>query len=484
MSITQKSPMDKIRQKQARIAVIGDLMIDHYIWGNCERISPEAPVQVLEVSRENSLLGGAGNVINNLIALDAKASVYTVIGDDENANLAEKLLKEAGAECTALLRQEGRVSTKKSRIIASNQQIIRFDDEDREDISLRLQHELLTKLSTNIFGYDAILLSDYGKGVLTPTLTKDIIALAAAHNKPILVDPKGEDYSKYQGATLLTPNRKEASLATHIKISNETTLKEAGFKLKNELDLDYAIITLSEEGIAIFDEQMSLIPTVAREVYDVTGAGDTVLASLGIALAHDLDIIEACEFANKAAAIVVAKIGSATATLNEIEEYEHTLNKGQIESKVKDFTQIERIAKRLKTQGRKVIFTNGCFDILHRGHASYLQKAKELGDFLIVGLNSDESVRRLKGESRPVNILEDRAYLLAALESVDYVIEFTEDTPYELIKKIYPDILVKGADYEGKEVVGSDLAGEVRLIDFVEGKSTSSIIGKIERQNS
>lgn len=476
--------MDKLRQKETHIAVIGDLMIDHYIWGNCERISPEAPVQVLEVGKENSLLGGAGNVINNLIALDSKVSVYSVIGNDEGANLAEKLLEEAGADCIALLRQEDRITTKKSRIIASNQQIIRFDDEDREDISLRSQHGLLTELSQHIFGYDAILLSDYGKGVLTPTLTKDIIALAIAHDKPILVDPKGEDYSKYHGATLLTPNRKEASLATRIQITDDSTLREAGFKLKNELSLDYGIITLSEEGIAIFDEQMSLIPTVAREVYDVTGAGDTVLASLGIALAHDLNIIEACEFANKAAAIVVAKIGSATATLNEIEEYEHTLNKGQIESKIKDFTQIERISKRLKNQGRKVIFTNGCFDILHRGHASYLQKAKDLGDFLIVGLNSDASVRRLKGESRPVNMLEDRAYLLAALESVDYVVPFSEDTPYNLIKMIHPDILVKGADYKGKEVVGSDLAGEVQLIDFIEGKSTSGIIGKIEGRNN
>ena len=476
--------MDRLRQKETRIAVIGDLMIDHYIWGSCERISPEAPVQILEVGRENSLLGGAGNVINNLIALDSRVSVYSVIGNDEGADLAEKLLKEAGAECTALIRQEERVTTKKSRVIASNQQIIRFDDENREDISLRSQYELLTTLSQNIFGYDAILLSDYGKGVLTPTLTRDIISLAFAHNKPVLVDPKGDDYSKYHGATLLTPNRKEASLATKIDITDNVTLEEAGFKLKKELDLDYGIVTLSEEGIAIFDEEMSLIPTVAREVYDVTGAGDTVLASLGIALANDLDIIEACEFANKAAAIVVAKIGSATATLNEIEEYEHALNKGQIESKIKDFAQIERITRRLKSQGRKVIFTNGCFDILHRGHASYLQKAKALGDILIVGLNSDESVRRLKGESRPVNSLEDRAYLLAALESVDYVVSFEEDTPYELIKRVQPDILVKGADYEGKEVVGSDLAGEVRLIDFVEGRSTSGIIGKIAEQSS
>jgi D-beta-D-heptose 7-phosphate kinase/D-beta-D-heptose 1-phosphate adenosyltransferase len=475
----KKSFMDKIRAKKAKIAVVGDLMIDHYIWGSCERISPEAPVQVLEVNKESNVLGGAGNVINNLIALESQVSVYTVLGDDENATLTETLLTEAGADSHAVIRQHGRVTTKKSRVIASNQQIIRFDDESREDIALQSQNELLTDLSKNIFSYDAVLLSDYGKGVLTSTLTRDIISLANAHDKPVLVDPKGVDYSKYTGATLLTPNKKEASLATGIELKDHEALKEAGYRLKNELGLTYSIITLSEEGIAIFNEVMRIIPTVAREVYDVTGAGDTVLAALGVALASGLDINESCEFANKAAAIVVAKVGSATATLNEIEEYEHSLNKGQAESKIKDFTQIERISKRLRTQGRKVIFTNGCFDILHRGHAAYLQKAKEMGDLLIVGLNSDESITRLKGPSRPVNGLEDRAFLLAALESVDYVVPFTEDTPYELIKRILPDVLVKGADYEGKEVVGSDIAKEVELISFVEGKSTSSLIEKI-----
>lgn len=471
--------MDKIRAKRSKIAVIGDLMIDHYIWGKCERISPEAPVQVVETTKESSVLGGAGNVINNLKALDCEVSVYTVLGDDKNADHTKKLLEEIGTDFHTIIHQEDRTTTKKSRVIASNQQIIRFDDETKEDISLNSQYTLLTKLTENIFSYDAILLSDYGKGVLTTTFTKDIITLAIAHNKPVLVDPKGLDYSKYKGATLLTPNKKEASLASRIDIRDDKTLKEAGFKLKNELDLQYGIITLSEDGIAIFEEEMKVIPTVAREVYDVTGAGDTVLASLGVALASGLNISEACEFSNKAAAVVVAKVGSATATLNEIEEYEHSLNKGQAESKIKDFEQIARIAKRLKTQGRKIIFTNGCFDILHRGHATYLQQAKELGDFLIVGLNSDESIRRLKGASRPVNDLEDRAFLLAALESVDYVVPFTEDTPYALIKHVIPDILVKGADYEGKEVVGSDIAEEVKLISFVEGKSTSSLIEKI-----
>lgn len=476
----KKSYMDKIRAKRSKIAVIGDLMIDHYIWGKCERISPEAPVQVVEITKENSVLGGAGNVINNLKALDCEVSVYTVLGDDENANYTKKLLEEIDTDSHTIINQEDRITTKKSRVIASNQQIIRFDDETKEDISLRSQYELLTKLSENIFTYDVILLSDYGKGVLTTTFTKDIIALAIAHNKPVLVDPKGLDYSKYKGATLLTPNKKEASLATNIEIADHDALKEAGFKLKDELDLQYGIITLSEEGIAIFENEMQIIPTVTREVYDVTGAGDTVLASLGVALSSGLNITQACEFANKAAAVVVAKIGSATATLNEIEEYEHSLNKGQAESKIKDFAQIERIAKRLRAQGRKLIFTNGCFDILHVGHVKYLEEAKSYGDALILGLNSDESVSRLKGPTRPVNSEEDRAYILASLEAVDYVVKFYDDTPYKLIKAVKPHVLVKGGDYEGKEVVGQDIADELRLVDFVDGKSTTKTIERIK----
>ncbi|HIP18470.1 MAG TPA: D-glycero-beta-D-manno-heptose-7-phosphate kinase [Sulfurovum sp.] len=472
--------MDKIRAKRSKIAVIGDLMIDHYIWGKCDRISPEAPVQVVEISEENSVLGGAGNVINNLKALECEVSVYTVLGDDKNADETQKLLEEIGTDFHTIIQQKDRTTTKKSRVIASNQQIIRFDDETKEDISLSSQVELLTKLSENIFSYDAILLSDYGKGVLTTNFTKDIIALALAHNKPVLVDPKGLDYSKYKGATLLTPNKKEASLAASIEINDHDALKAAGFKLKNELDLQYGIITLSEDGIAIFEEEMQVIPTVAREVYDVTGAGDTVLASLGVALSSGLDITQACEFANKAAAVVVAKVGSATATLNEIEEYEHSLNKGQAESKIKDFTQIERIAKRLRAQGRKLIFTNGCFDILHVGHVKYLEEAKSYGDALILGLNSDASVSRLKGPTRPVNSEDDRAYILASLEAVDYVVKFYDDTPYELIKTVQPHVLVKGGDYEGKNVVGQDIADELRLVNFVEGKSTTKTIKKIK----
>jgi D-beta-D-heptose 7-phosphate kinase/D-beta-D-heptose 1-phosphate adenosyltransferase len=471
--------MDRIRNKKPHIAVIGDLMIDHYIWGSCERISPEAPVQVVNVSKESSVLGGAGNVINNLKSLGAEVSIFSVVGDDDNAKEMKRLLSSSSFKNRTLICEANRRTTKKSRIIASNQQVIRYDDETVENISLASQVALLEALEKELFHFDIILLSDYGKGVLTPTLTRDIIALAKNINRDILVDPKGSDYSKYRGATLLTPNKKEAILATGIDIVDDKSLNNSLTKLKTDIDLDYSIITLSEDGIGLLDDDMRVIPTVAREVFDVTGAGDTVLASLGVAISSGFSMVEACEFANKAAAVVVAKVGSATVTLNEIEEYEHSLNQGQSESKIKNFEQIERIAKRLKEQGRRVIFTNGCFDILHRGHATYLQKAKELGDILILGLNSDESIRRLKGESRPINNLEDRAFLIGALESIDFVVPFTEDTPYELIKLVQPNVLVKGADYEGKEVVGSDVADEVKLIEFVAGKSTSAMICKI-----
>jgi D-beta-D-heptose 7-phosphate kinase/D-beta-D-heptose 1-phosphate adenosyltransferase len=299
-------------------------------------------------------------------------------------------------------------------------------------------------------------------------------------NKMVLVDPKGSDYSKYKGAYLLTPNKKEAALATKIDINSDEALQNALLKLKNECELSISMVTLSEDGIAIFDEKTKKFPTVAKEVYDVTGAGDTVIASIAYSLSAGESIEESCKFANLAAGVVVGKIGSATVTLDEIEEYEATLHKSSSDAHIKSFEEIDRIILRCRSNGKKVVFTNGCFDILHVGHVKYLQIAKSFGDILIVGLNSDESVSRLKGPTRPVNPMEDRAYILAALEAVDYVVPFTEDTPYELIKMLSPDVLVKGGDYEGKEVVGTEFARELRLVDFVDGKSTTTTIQKIQ----
>lgn len=471
--------MKVFRSLRPRILVVGDLMIDHYLWGGCERISPEAPVQVVDIARETTVLGGAGNVVNNLVSLGAEVNVVGVIGDDENGVELRLMLEKLGVECGGLMVQENRKTSKKSRIIASNQQILRYDRESKDPIDVLAEDALLSYCAKNINRCDIVILSDYGKGVITGRVAQGVIAAAKAAGKRVLVDPKGKDYSKYRGANLLTPNRKEASEATGIAIGDENTLRKALETLKKQCDLEYSMITLSEEGIAIYDDIMRRFPTVAREVFDVTGAGDTVIASVAFALGCGSSIDEAVPFANHAAAVVVGKIGSATVTLDEIEAYESSLHKSTSDVHIKTHSEIVTMVERFKREGKTVVFTNGCFDILHVGHVKYLQEAKSYGDILIVGLNSDTSVRTLKGPSRPVNPEADRAYLLAALEAVDYVVLFSDETPYELIKSIQPDILVKGGDYEGKTVVGSEFAGELRLVRFVEGKSTTATIERI-----
>ena len=472
--------MKLLKDFTPNILVIGDLMIDHYLWGSCERISPEAPVQVVDIAKETTVLGGAGNVINNLNALGASVSVSSVIGDDENGIELLNMLKEIEVDTKNIIIQEKRKTSKKSRVIAVSQQVLRYDNESKNDIQKESVINILDSLQNKINEYDIVILSDYGKGILTTELCAGIIELAKKHNVKVLVDPKGSDFTKYKGAYLLTPNKKEAILATNIIIDDEISLEKALIKMKNECDLGLSLVTLSEDGIATFDNKLKKFPTVAKEVFDVTGAGDTVIASIAFALSAKKSLEEVIRFANLAAGVVVGKIGSATVSIDEIEEYEASLHKSTSDSHIKSFDDINTIVNRYKENGKKVVFTNGCFDILHVGHVKYLQIAKSFGDVLIVGLNSDESVSRLKGPTRPVNIAEDRAYLLAALEAVDFVVPFVDDTPYELIKMIKPDTLVKGGDYEGKVVVGTEFAGELKLVDFVDGKSTTKTIQKIQ----
>ncbi len=497
-------------------------MTDHYLWGTCDRISPEAPVQVINVQRESSVLGGAGNVINNLYALGAQVSVMSVVGDCEICDELKALLADIEVNTNHLITQKNRITSKKSRIIASQQQVVRYDRESTDEISHESQNLLLKSFKNLVASYDAILLSDYGKGVLTFELTQSLITIANKNGKKVLIDPKGLDYSKYKGAYLLTPNKKEASesLATHINnngkkvlidpkgldyskykgaylltpnkkeaseslathINNDESLAYVIKKLKIDCDLQVSLITLSEQGVAIYDDELRIHPTKAREVFDVTGAGDTVLASLGFSLACGYEIDDAVQFSNLAAGVVVGKIGSATATLNEIIEYESSLNKSSSDTHIKTHDEIIILSAELKSKGKKIIFTNGCFDLLHAGHVRYLETAKSFGDVLILGLNSDQSVTTLKGAGRPINTQSDRAYILAALEAVDYVVIFDEETPYNLIKAIQPHILVKGGDYEGKKVVGQDIADELKLVQFVEGKSTTKTIKKIQQR--
>ena len=475
--------MIDLQTKTPKILVVGDLMIDHYLWGSCERISPEAPVQVINVDNESTVLGGSGNVINNLKALGAQVDVISVIGGCEISDELKDLLNDINVNSEYLITQKDRITSKKSRIIAAQQQVVRYDRESTDEINAESQTKILNTFKKIIANYDAVLLSDYGKGVLTAELTQSLITIANNSNKKVLVDPKGLDYSKYKGAYLLTPNKKEASEATQINIHDNTTLTKAIKQLKTKCDLDISLITLSEQGVAIYDDTLRTHPTVAREVFDVTGAGDTVLASLGFALSCKFDIDDAVEFANLAAGVVVGKIGSATATFNEIIEYESSLNKSTSDEHIKTLNEIIALSIELKSRGKKVVFTNGCFDILHAGHVRYLETAKSYGDVLILGLNSDRSVTALKGEGRPINTQIDRAYILAALEAVDYVVIFDEDTPYDLIKAVKPNILVKGGDYEGKDVVGQDIADELKLVQFVDGKSTTKTIEKIQQNN-
>ena len=466
--------------KKPNILVIGDLMIDHYLWGSCDRISPEAPVQVVNVKKESSVLGGAGNVINNLVTLGSVVDVISVIGNDSVANELKSLLEKIDVPTSNLVVENNRKTSKKSRLIASQQQVLRYDMESIDDINENSHKQIIQTLEKNIDKYSSIILSDYGKGVLTTNLTKEIIKIANKNSIKVLVDPKGKDYSKYKGSYTLTPNKKEAMEATNIDIKDESSLIEALKSLKTQCELEVSLITLSEQGIAIFDDELTIKPTVAREVYDVTGAGDTVIASIAFALGNNLDIKDAIYFANLAAGVVVGKIGSATTTLDEIYEYEYSLHKSNSTSHIKTFDEIKTLSSKLHNQGKKIVFTNGCFDILHVGHVKYLEVAKSYGDVLILGLNADSSVKKLKGPTRPINTQDDRAYILASLESVDYVVIFEEETPYELIKLIKPHVLVKGGDYEGKEVVGQDIADELKLVQFVDGKSTTNTIKRIQ----
>lgn len=473
--------MINLQNKSPRLLVVGDLMIDQYLWGSCERISPEAPVQVINVDHESKVLGGAGNVVNNLKKLGTQVDVISVVGNCETSSELRNLLIDIEVDTKYLITQKNRTSSKKTRIIASQQQVVRYDYESSEDIDAKSQTNIIKTFNKIVNNYEVILLSDYGKGVLTTQLTQSLISSAKKYNKKVLVDPKGIDYLKYSGAHLLTPNKKEASIATKIKIEDDTSLTNAILKLKNMCNLDVSLITLSENGIAIYDEKLRTHPTIAKEVFDVTGAGDTVLASLGFAIACGLPIDEAVSFSNLASGVVVGKIGSATATISEIIEYESSLHKSSIDKNIKTQIEIAKLSQDLKLKGKKIVFTNGCFDLIHAGHISYLESARNFGDILILGLNSDQSVASLKGKGRPINTQEDRAYIMAALEVVDYVVIFDEDTPYELIKSIEPHILVKGGDYRGKEVVGQDIANELKLVDFVDGKSSTKIIEKIKK---
>ena len=467
-----------------QVLVVGDLMLDEYIWGKVERISPEAPVQVVEVRRDDLRLGGAGNVINNLVALGAKVAVASVLGNDSDGRLLMQQLDLLGVDTAGIVLAEGRTTSRKTRVLASNQQIVRIDRETRAEISSGQERQLANQVRAVLPACQVILISDYLKGVLSESLLQAIIACGRNAGVPVVVDPKGDDYRKYRGATVLTPNRKETQVASGVAIHDETSLCLAGRSLRTALDLEALVLTRSEEGMSLFfrDGREEHMPTEAREVFDVSGAGDTVLSVIGLGLAAGLSLEDAARLSNVAAGIVVGKVGTSTVSPAEILAAVGRRHKDS-DFKIHDSQVLARLLDERRARGEKVVFTNGCFDLLHVGHVKYLQAARKLGDLLVLGLNSDASIRRLKGEKRPLIGQDERSHILAALDCIDYVVIFDEDTPLHLITTLKPDILVKGGDYTPAGVVGKDLVeswgGRVELISFVDGKSTTSIIEKI-----
>ncbi len=468
---------------QVRALVVGDLMLDEYIWGAVDRISPEAPVQIVEVKRKELRLGGAGNVINNLLTLNCQVDVLSVVGEDDDGEFLLRRLKYRGVQEHGVFSQTGRVTSRKTRVFASNQQIVRIDQETRTDITTESEERIISHVKSRVTELDVIYLSDYQKGVLTDRLLREIIAIGREAGVPVLVDPKGDDYHKYCGASLLTPNRKEAQQATGMTITDDASLLAAGRKLLGELELESLVMTRSEEGMTILSADGEIhLPTVAREVYDVSGAGDTVLSLFGLGLAQKLPLETTARLANLGAGIVVGKVGTSTVNAQEMLAAVG-LQHFDTDRKILSAPLLENILAGERQKGKTIVFTNGCFDLLHVGHVKYLQAARQLGDLLVLGLNSDASIQRLKGPGRPLIGQEERAHILAALNCIDYVVVFDEDTPMELLSVLRPDIIVKGGDYTPEGVVGRELlesyGGRVELINFVDGKSTTNIINKI-----
>ena len=469
-----------------KIAVIGDVMLDRYFYGEVKRISPEAPVPVNHVKRVESVLGGAANVAANLAHLGCKVLIGGVTGDDDNRSLLEHMLTQTGIDYSGLIKSSKRATVTKMRIIGATQQMLRLDFEEVGDL-LPEENTFLNGWLANLFdqGIDGIIISDYAKGVCSENFCRKVIQTAKAYNVPVLVDPKGSNWDKYRNADFITPNLKEMCEASGSNISNDDEPVLAAARLAQDIyGIRNVIVTRSEKGMTLAGQQGFALhsPATAQEVFDVSGAGDTVAATLMACVAGSLPLADAVYLANKAAGIVVSKVGTYPVRRNELLRI---ISEDDFRVKhiccTLNWKEIKALSSIWKDAGEKIVFTNGCFDLLHVGHVTYLEKAAALGQHLIVGLNTDASVKRLKGESRPLVNENDRARVLAALACVDAVVFFDEDTPAELIKTIKPDILVKGGDYKPDEVVGRENAGEVKIIDFEEGYSTTGIVERIAK---
>jgi D-beta-D-heptose 7-phosphate kinase / D-beta-D-heptose 1-phosphate adenosyltransferase len=470
-------------EKKPSVVIIGDLMLDRYIIGKAHRISPEAPVPVLLVEETRDELGGAGNVARNLAGMGTDLLFIGGIGNDSAGEDIRKILKN-GKIPAELFSLASRPTTVKTRIASQGQQLVRVDSEKTGDLSSsELDGIEKVVFDSLLKTYSAIALSDYGKGFCHFSLCRKIITYGQENKIPVVVDPKGDDWDKYRGAYLLTPNLNELSLIYGKPIDNsDNDILKAGLVVKNKFNIQNLLVTRSEKGMTLINSKGEKfhLHTEAIDVFDVSGAGDTVVAALTWLLAAGLPLEKAMAGANKAAGIAVAHWGTYPVAYSEIAaSFEQSIIKLP-EFGVIPFHDAEKLGITLREAGEQVVFTNGCFDLLHAGHITYLERAKREGDILIVGINSDASVHRLKGEGRPVNTIETRAVMMSAIRFVDYVVVFEEDTPWELLNVLRPDVLVKGGDYSIDKIIGSEFAGETKVIPFVDGFSSSSIIERIK----
>ncbi|MFZ7241387.1 bifunctional D-glycero-beta-D-manno-heptose-7-phosphate kinase/D-glycero-beta-D-manno-heptose 1-phosphate adenylyltransferase HldE [Avibacterium avium] len=464
--------------QQAKVLVLGDVMLDRYWFGATNRISPEAPVLVVRVQENEERAGGAANVAMNIASLNVPVQLLGLTGQDEAGSALSTMLEKQNIDCN-FVQLASHPTITKLRVLSRHQQLLRLDfEEDFHNVESDL---LLAKLQSAVQNFGALILSDYGKGTLNQV--QAMIQIARQANVPVLIDPKGTDFERYRGATLLTPNMSEFEAVVG-KCHSEDDIVEKGLKLIRDIELSALLVTRSEKGMTLLrpDQPPFHLPTEAKEVFDVTGAGDTVISVLATALADGRSFEEACYLANVAAGIVVGKLGTSTVSNVELENAIHgrtTTGFG-----VMNEQQLKEAVAQAKQRGEKIVMTNGVFDIIHPGHVSYLDNARKLGDRLIVAVNSDASVKRLKGESRPINPLEARMAVLAGLAAVDWVVEFSEDTPQRLIAEILPDLLVKGGDYKPEEIAGGKEViangGEVKVLNFENGFSSSNVINKIQ----
>lgn len=476
---------DPVQFSNCRILVAGDLMIDEYLWGDVERISPEAPVQIVEVNHEQFTLGGAGNVINNLVALEAKVTAVGVAGTGHDGNLLIEMLKKLKVNIEGVFQDPKRPTTRKTRIIASNQHVLRIDRETKREISDNTCQLLVKNLEEQIPQADIVLVSDYGKGTLTKPLLSLVIKICKDNNKMIIVDPKGLDFTKYSGVTLITPNKKEASLASNVEIKDESTLLQAAAMLLEKVEMEKLLITCGKDGMVLFEKNAPPYPihTKSRQVFDVSGAGDTVLAVLGLALASKASFEQAASLANIAAGIVVGKMGTATVTQKELAAAMTSDGIG-ISSKYKEISDLKPLINQLRQKKENIVLTNGCFDLIHAGHIKLFSESKKLGDILIVAIDDDLSVRKLKGPGRPVINQNNRVRILCALDAVDYVVVFSSDELLALIDIVRPDFLTKGSNYTTEEVFGHQqvekYGGQIKLVPITENISSTTIINSIK----